>query len=147
MYPDCTHCITCTVIGQKYFRTDVFHYIFHIKSHFFKKLLWRYFPSDFHEIFTDKQKISRSLIVYLGIIFILVLLKNLRVEQKDQFWRYNFTCLYRENWCQKVNSVFTSFVLVTYKSENNSQINNKTPCNSLFNNTNFVKIEEEITSK
>ena len=50
-----------TLTGQKYFRTKIFPYIFHIKPLIFITFSWSHSLADFHEIFTFNSRIIKSL--------------------------------------------------------------------------------------
>ena len=57
--------------------------LFHIKQPFFKNLFWGHFLSNFDKIFTTKQRIWNSSLVYLDIIYF-VLFQNQLCKHKEK---------------------------------------------------------------
>ena len=87
--------IIYTLMGQRYFHTKIFPYIFHIKPLIFITFSWSNSLDDFHEMFTFNSRIIR---VYFSIFM--------------SFFR---TFVYKHLWfkhkCKSLTSQFYDYIV------------------------------------
>jgi hypothetical protein len=99
-------------MGQKYFHTKIFLYIFHIKPLIFNTFSWSHSLSDLHEIFSIKPKntIVSSFYNFHKILFILFLMTWFKhkvrfFSDKGNLSRLWLSCLVHRFSCSLTHGV------------------------------------------